>query len=371
MRLFRFLIVVLLLPAMASAESAPSTAESAAQKSESEIIFQTLKGQDLIFARRYGQAMEIFDALKRDYPDSPAGDFGTMAALEIEMLEREDFHRESEFLAAAKEAKRKIGLVMGSRDPGKWNLFLAGSILGLDGFFKARKGKWLDSYTDGSKSRQIFRRVKEMDPSFVDADFGLGMYIYWRSVFSRDLWFLRMIPDKRAEGIAIVEKVASEGRFAKEMAGVNLAVMYIEEKRYEDARQILSQYVARYPSNVIFRTMLGKTFGALKRYAEGIAQFRAILKEEPSMSKPHYFIGALSVLSGDKARFDEAERELRSFIEGEKGKYWPASAHYWLGKLAEARGNAELAKQEYGIALALNPDVIEAQKRMRALGGGL
>lgn len=350
--------------------AAPSAGIEGAGQQEA-MLARALDGQGLIFARRYGDAIALFEGLRRDYPESPAGDFGIMAALEIQMLEREDFHLEREFLDAAREGKRKVGLTLARYDPSAWDLFLAGSLIGLDGFFKARKGKWLDAYTEGTKSRQIFRRVKEIAPAFVDADFGLGMYIYWRSAFSRDLWFLKMFPDRRREGMEIVERVANEGRFSRDLARVNLAVMYMEEKRFKDAEQILAAYVERYPTNVILRTMLGKALAALKRYDEALEQFRAILAVDPTLKKPHYFLGAIAVQSGVAGRHDMAEKELKSFIAMEGGKYWRAAAHYWLGRLAEATGDGVKAKEEYETAVRLNPKAIEAQKRIRALGGGI
>ncbi|MFH0800126.1 MAG: tetratricopeptide repeat protein [Pseudomonadota bacterium] len=365
MRRFLFPIMAVILCSLLS----PAVVRGEAE--EGDVVSQATRGQEMIFARRYDDAMKLFEGLKRDYPDSPAGDFGVMAALEIEMLEREDFHREAEFLKAAKEGRDKATLVQSRYNPGTWDLFLSGSLMGLEGFFKARKGKWWDAYVAGTKSRQIFRRVKELDPSFVDADFGLGMYIYWRSVFAHDLTFLKMLPDRRKEGIEIVERVAEHGRFAKDLARMNLAVMYVEEGRFAEAQKICAEYVARFPSNVILRTILGKTLIALKRYDEAIAQFKAILSIDSSLKKPHYFIGAAEVLSGDPSRFAEAAHELRGFLGMESGRYWPASTHYWLGKLAEAKGDAAQARIEYDLAIALNPKAVEAQKRLRALGGGL
>lgn len=367
MKFFRFftIIAALLIPSLVciAIDQQPATSD--------EVVNRLLDGQQEIFERDYDGAMAVFESLRSGYPDSPAGDFGKMAVFEMRMLEREDFHLEKEFLAAAKEGTAKANAVLRLYHPNEWDLFLAGSLIGLDGFFKARKGNWWDAYVAGGKSRQIFRRVKEMDPSFTDADFGLGMYVFWRSVFAKDLWFLRMFPDRRQEGVGIVEKVAKDGRVVKDIARSNLAIMYMEMGRFPDAKKLLDEYTIRYPKNVILRNLLGKACLSLNLYAEAINQFRAILSVDPSFTKPHYFIGAAYVKIRDPKYFGEAEKELRLFLEKDKTKYWQASAHYWLGNLEEARGNSAKAKEEYEAAVKINPKAIEAQKKVRALGGGV
>lgn len=377
MRLFRILsctlAVSILLAAYAlpTAAAEPRTIRYGAEREE-ELISRTLKGQEALFARSYDNAWSIFGDIVRDWPDSPAGYFGQMAVLEIKMLEREDFHLEEEYKRVARVGAQKVGQLLQRYSPTSWDLFLAGSLLGLDGFFNARKGQWWDAYVKGTKSRQIFRRVKQMDHSFVDADFGLGMYLYWRSVFAKELSFLKVfIPDRRAEGISIVEHVARDGRMAKDLSHVNLGIMYMEEKRWDSAQKVFGEYVTRYPNNVILRMMLGKAFLGDKKYDGAIDQFRTIISIDPQLNKPHYFLGAALVLKGDQKGLAEAQAELTRFLAQQGGKYWPSFAHYWLGRLAEVRGEKERAKQEYGKALELNPKIGDAMTRVRAMGAGM
>lgn len=338
---------------------------------EKEIVERALKGQEAILARDYPEAMKLFDALDRDFPESPAGTFGKMAVYEMRMFEREDFHLRKEFLVESKKGVKIVKRVLQKYHPSTWDLFLSGSLLGLNGFYKARHDKWWDAYTQGGKSRQIFRRVKKMDPSFIDADFGLGMYLYWRSVFTRDLWFLKMFPDKRDEGIAIVENVAKNGRFAKELARINLGIMYFEEKRFKDAGKILSDFVAQYPNNIIIRKLYGKVLISKKRYGAAVGQFEKILEIDPVLKKPHFFIGAALVLKKDPAQYGHAENELKEFLRIQKGNYWPAHAHFWLGRLAEQQGNREVADREFKQAMKKYPKIEGAVRKARGMGGGI
>ena len=348
-----------------------SSAFGSNAEDEKIIKSRLLEGQEHVFARNYDAAMKIFLEVKKDFPESPGGCFGEMAVYEVRMLEREDFHLQNQFLKAAKEGRKRVNKILQKYDPSAWELFISGALLGLDGFFKARKDQWWDAYVDGGKSRQLFRHVKKIDPAYIDADFGLGMYLYWRSVFTRDLWFLRFFPDKRKEGIAIVKRVAEKGHFSKELAKANLAIAYFEEKEYKKARPILDHFVKRYPNNVILRRLLGKVFAATKQYDAALEQFRAIRAIDPTFKKPYYFIGAILVLKKNPERYPEAEEKLRHFLKIQGGKYWPASAHYWLGRLEEQRGNKEAARREYEAAIKLYPKIRDAMKRVRGMGGAV
>ncbi|MBT3182770.1 MAG: tetratricopeptide repeat protein [Deltaproteobacteria bacterium] len=349
----------------------PSLTFSAEKNSQAELKAQLMMGQNLIFARDYSEALKIFKKAQKEYPDSPGGYFGEMAVYEIQMLEREDLRLANKLEAVSVKGKEVVGKVLQRYDPTPWDLFISGALYGLDGFFKARKGMWWEAYVSGNKSRQLFRHVKKIDPKYVDADFGLGMYLYWRSVFIKDLWFLKFFPDKKAEGIAIVEGVAKNGHFSKEMAKMNLGIIYYEEKQYDDAARIFKKYVEQYPDNVVIRRLYGKVLVSQKKYVDAIKQFQTMLDVAPSLKKPHYFIGATLIIEGDKKNFPKAEKELRIFIKDQDGTYWPASAHYWLGRMREKEGNKEAAKKEYEEAYKLNPKIEDALKRARAMGGGL
>jgi len=336
-----------------------------------EIVWLALEGQKRIFERSYDDAFSLFKNVEEQYPMSALGFFGQMAVLEVRMLEKEDFHLESEILEVARRGEAVVGKIMQLYNPSDTDLFFAGGLVGLEGFFKARKGQWWAAYTRGNISRQIFNSILKRNPDFIDATFGLGMYTYWRSVFTKEIKFLPFFADKRAEGIAVVERVAREGNLARDMAKVNLGVIYFEEKRYADAIRVFEDFTKRFPKNVILHQLLGRVCLADKKYGRAVEEFKKVLSLDALNSKAHYFIGTSIVLEGNKERLPEAEKELKGFLDSAKDRLWRSYALYWLGMLNEKMGNADNAKNYYAQAVELNHGLKSAKMKLRGLGGGI
>lgn len=348
-----------------------STVPAFAFDQSEELLWLALEGQRRIFARDYQGADSLFKNVEQEYPASALGYFGQMAVLEIRMLEREDFHLENEFMAVAKRGEDVVGRIMQRYHPTNLDLFFAAGVLGLEGFFKARKGQWWGAYTKGNESKQIFNRILKGNPDFVDAELGLGMYTYWRSVFTNEIKILPFFADKRAEGIATVEKVARDGNLARELAHVNLGIIYFEEKRYADAERVLEGYAKRFPKNIVVHNLLGRVYLSQKKYGPAISEFKKILAVDPGNRRAHYLIGMTIVVEGNKEMFAEAENELQGFLKGETDRLWRSYALYWLGMLYEKQGNKDSAKKYYEDAIALNGGLKSAKLKLRGLGGGI
>ena len=330
---------------------------------------KTIEGQDLIFSGNYDKAISLFQKVQKEYPESPAGFFGEAAVYEVIMLEDENFKYDSTVRDVVDRGIKVAKHVEAKSKPNLFNLFVAGSLYGLDGFFKARKYEWLAAYTRGVKSRQIFRRVKKLDPSFVDADFGDGMYLFWRSVYTKDLWFLKLFPDKRKEGIDLVSNVASNGRYSRDLAKINLGIMYFQEKKYSKAIEIFKYYSDRYPKNTLIHLLLGKVLLASNQYSKSRDEFKKVLSLKPKSKKPHYFIGLSYLLQ--KKELNVALNEFDIFLKLKPDQLWRSYSYYWKGRIFEIQGKKAEAKIEYEKAIELNKGLKKAKFRLQALGGGI
>lgn len=346
-------------------------AASEQESTQEKIAAQLIVGERLLFARDYDAASTHFQALLRDYPKSPAGYFGLMALNEVKMLEKDDFAYLDEFMHYAKLGDKAISQLMQNYKQHNWELMFSGALIGLEGFLEARRRDWIGAYTLGTKSRQIFARIQKKDPTFADADFGMGMYLYWRSVFAKDLWFVPFVPDKRAEGIALIERVAKEGVVAKDLARIVLSIVHLEEGRYKKGEDFILPFVQSYPDNILFRNIYGKILISAKQYEKAFSQFEHILHVEPKARKALYFSGVSLVLLGNPSQYEKAHNLLERFLLSRPGDEWASYAYYWKGRLAEREKKNEEAKLFYDQAINVNSKLKGAQFRLRALGSGL
>lgn len=343
-----------------------------ASEDENIISNALFEGQELGFSRNYPDALKLFRGLKSDYPASPAGYLGEILIYQIMMLEQEDMRFKSEFYKALEEGKKVYREVMVMPRPSSLDLMLAGGIIGLEGMQAAREQRWWHAYTRGTVARQIFNRIKKNDPSYIDADIGRGLYIYWRSVFTRLIKTLSIfISDKRDEGRKIVEEVAQNGNLAKKFAEVNLGIIAYEEKKYGDALKVFSELVAKYPKNVIIRNFRGRTFLAMKKFDLAVLDFKAALKVDKDLIRFHYMTGLALYQKADKKEFRKAIDEFTLAIEKEVSSNWKSYSYYWIGRIYEDLNDKALAIENYNKAYALNKGIENAKFRLHALGSGI
>ncbi|PIR25437.1 MAG: hypothetical protein COX62_01885 [Deltaproteobacteria bacterium CG_4_10_14_0_2_um_filter_43_8] len=349
----------------------PSYAASEKEVIQEKIAAKLVQGERLLFAREYEAAFQHFQALSTAYPSSPAGAFGLMALNEVKMLEKDNFAYLDEFMKYAKMGDKIISQLMQNYKQSNWELMFSGSLIGLEGFFEARRRDWIGAYTLGTKSRQIFARIQKNDPQFADADFGMGMYLYWRSVFAKDLWFVPFVPDKRAEGIALIERVVKEGVVAKDLARIVLAIINLEEGNDKKGEEAILPFVQSYPDNILFRNIYGKILISAKQYEKAFSQFEHILRIEPQAKKSLYFSAVSLVLLQNPQRYEDAHILLERFLLSHPNDEWSSYAYYWKGRLAENEKKMDEAKLYYNQAVSLNSKLKGARFRLRALGSGL
>jgi tetratricopeptide (TPR) repeat protein len=146
-------------------------------------------------------------------------------------------------------------------------LYALGVSYGLRGNYNfAVRKAYLDALHDIGCARKFHNRVTRLDPSMVDAQLTQGVYEYvvgslpfgWKM-----LGLMGGLQGSRARGIAMLNRVASEGSTNRIDASIFLAAIYRREHRSADAICILKPLVALLPRNYLLRLELAEMYGDL------------------------------------------------------------------------------------------------------------
>lgn len=295
-----------------------------------DIISDAEKGEELLFARNYDEGIKVFEQIEKDYPESPTGSFGQMAAWQVRMFENQDFRFREEFESAEKRFEASVWKML-KNYPCSWDLFVAGAGYGMRGFYYARDGKWFRALGSAVRAVQILKRLLWSDKDFVDAELGVGMYEYWRSVMTKSIHFLPFFGDHRKDGIEKIQKVADAGKFAAPLAEANLGFIYAQEKDFSKARVIVDKYLKKYPNNIILRQLSGNIFYDIKDYPNAIKEFKKILAIDSAMTKTYFKLGR--IYSRMPGHATEAIIYFNEFIKTNPEKVWGDAARKSIKQL--------------------------------------
>lgn len=138
---------------------------------------------------------------------------------------------------------------------------------------------------EGVRGREHLLRALALDPTLYDADLGLGLYNYYvdtLSTIARLLRFFMGIPGgTKEEGIRQLRQAMEHGQLTPAEARFYLAInLHNYDQKYEDALQVLTPLVEKYPENPIFLLARGDLYGKLGRKALAIADYHAAEKAQ-------------------------------------------------------------------------------------------
>jgi tetratricopeptide (TPR) repeat protein len=283
------------------------------------------------------------------------------------MFENEDKRFANEYRAIEEKADRVMMRLLKSKDILDTDLLLCGAAYGMRGFFAVHEDEYFKALSLGLHALHILKRLKFKNPAFVDSDLGIGMYEYWRSVFTNRYWFLPFFPDRRKEGIKKIRRVVDSGLYTKELAVSNLIFVLYNEQQYKEAEQQARVMLQKYPNNIVLRMLLGRTLFFEKRYEESIAELEKVLKVDPSITKAYYVMA----FPYFKMKNIKKSRELmeRFLATNPTEDVYKSSAYYWLGRADEEEKKSAAAIKNYEISYELYKKDNDAKRRCLKLKG--
>jgi hypothetical protein len=366
-------------------------------------------GVEALYNLDYEGARKQFKEIARLFPDYPAGPQFLATCLWIETLyenrrlqsslyDTHSFYSDKEdkvdpriidqFRTWTREAKRltEARRKLAPRDPDV--LYYLGSIQGLKASFEeAVERRHFAALRDGSDAVDYHRDVIRLDPSYHDAEITIGLYDYVVGSLplpAKILAGIGGIRGSKKRGLATLERVAKEGKFAADDAKSLLIVLYGREKRFAEAATIARDLGTRYPRNYLFRLEAADALvseAAKQREAnhadatsaaetEAFATFEALLRDRAvrdtaarALDLIHFKYGEALMTAG---QLERAAKEFLAAAEVKGAEQGLATmAHLYAAHALDLAGKRNDALSQYRMVLS-RPDVYDAHEEAQA-----
>ncbi|MBC7908928.1 MAG: hypothetical protein H7Y30_00400 [Pyrinomonadaceae bacterium] len=296
----------------------------------------------------YETARKNFKEIARLFPEHPAGPQFLAAVLWAEQLNESRrlqaslYNSESFFKAAEDKpdpktveqfralTRQAVQLAKARLKRNKQDieaLYFLGATEGLKAAFAtAVERRFMAALGDGSNSVDRHREVIKLDPNFHDAELTIGLYDYIVGGLPLPVKVFASIAGVRGSkrrGLETLQRVAKEGRWARDDAKALLIVLLKREKRYADALAFSRELAEKYPRNYLFKLESADaliTQAAMEREAnhaaaangaerEALVIFESLLKDRAtrdtaarSLDLIHYRYGEALFVAGQPER---------------------------------------------------------------------
>jgi len=407
-RKLKSLIVLVLLLVMVAARAQQPETNAPGPTDNAKLDSLRKSGVEALYNLDYEQAQKDFKEIVRLYPNHPAGPQLLAARVWIKTLyesrrlqsslySSESFYSSgddkvdpkiiSEFRNLTREAKRLADLRLKKNPKDVEALYWLGAEEGLKASFEeAVERRHYAALRDGNDSVDHHREVLKIDPNFTDVGITIGLYEYAVGSLPLPIKVMAGITGFRGskkKGLAMIERVASEGNWARDDARTLLIVLYTREKRYAEALAHARELTVKYPRNYLFRLEAADALvsqaeverknknidAAVKAEREAFATFENLLHDRSlrdpvsrALALVHLKYGEVLLTAGEEER---AAREFLAATKVERAE--PAlvtMAHLYAARAFDLAGKRDDALSQYREVLT-RPDIYAAHEEAK------
>jgi len=184
-------------------------------------------------------------------------------------------------------------------------LYFLGAAEGLEAAFAGGvERKFMAAFRAGRDAVDHHRDVLKLAPDFHDAELTIGLqnYIIGALPLPTKMLVATMgVRGSKKRGLEALERVAAEGKWARDVANVLLIDLYKREKRWKDSIRTARQLSEKYPRNYLFKLQIADAL---------TSQIVALKKAKtPVAAEEKELQDIFASLSRDKS-LDSATREL-------------------------------------------------------------
>lgn len=404
-----FLSVMVVLFAATAGARAQQTVSPWLTETE-RVRFESLRksGLEALYNIDYDKAYRDFKEIATLYPNHPGGPQLLAARLWIKTLyesrrlqsslySSESFYTNGddkvdpkiidEFRSLTREAKRLADAKL-KQDPKNIEAldFLANTEGLKASFEEAVERRHFAALRDGNDAVDHHREILKMDPKYVDAQLTIGLYEYVVGSLPLPIKLLAGVTGYRGSkkrGLAMLEQVAKEGRWAQDDAKTVLVLLYTREKRFDDVLAITRELSVKYPRNYLFRLETADALvaiaevkrkekdpaGAVQSEKEAFATFDELLRDRNvrdaavnAFDLIHFKYGEVLLTAGQN---DRAAKEFLATTKVDNAEPGLVTmAHLFAARAFDVSGKRDEAVAQYKEVLT-RPNVYDAHDEAR------
>jgi tetratricopeptide (TPR) repeat protein len=400
----RYFVVLVLL--LGVALSAPAQQPSSPWLTDAERArFEELRrsGLEALYNIDYDKAQRDFKEIVQLLPNHPGG-YQLLAArlwiktlyesrrLQGSLYSSESFYSSgddkvdpkivSEFRNFTRQAKRLAEAKLKQEPKNIEALdFLANTEGLMAAFEEAVERRHFAALRDGNDAVNRHREVLKLDPKYIDAQITIGLYEYVVGSLPLPVKILAGATGYRGSkkrGLAMLEQVAREGRWAQDDAKSVLVLLYRREKRFEDLLKVARDLSAKYPRNYLLRLETADALvslagvkrkandlaGATQAEKEAFETFDELLRDKNmrdtaarALDLIHFKYGEVLMAAG---HHDRAAKEFLAATRVDRAEPGLITmAHLYAARSYDAVGKRDQALSQYKEVLS-RPNIYDA-----------
>lgn len=337
-----------------------------------DVMQYATEGINGVYSLDFDTAQTNIEKVFSEYPDHPFAHFGNAmiawSRYEYEYELSDDRQREvfEQILDdAITGIKRWI-----KQYPDDPNGYMGiGALYGLRAMFSMRNRSWITAYFSGRKAIKNLEKSLELDPTYYDAYFGLGIYQYYAGTLPSVIKILAKIvaikgdPD---EGVAQLNLARKKAHFTSDSAKLILIEVqntrtgkyYAPQKSLEYIRELR----AKYPKNPLMHYVEIICLYETANYDEVTVQAEEFLKRigKDPFYKDIYIsraYTALGTVQMQKGNFEQARalfEKGKEAIQHQEPSRWGVWNEVRLGQVYEVLGEREKAMKQYKDVLSFD-----------------
>jgi len=258
------------------------------------------QGLDLLMNGDPDRAIEVFNRIQAQEPDSPFGDLLAADALwwkiylttsnlvdpdVFDVVYSNSSPYDAAFEALVDKTIRKAADQIHLGRNVARNQLYEGLAYALRARYHGLRDEDLATARAGKKMRALLIAASQDDPSLIDADAGLGLYNYFvdtlPTIIKMLKFFIGLPGGSREVGLQQLQNAATHGDLVRAEAKFYLAKDFSRpsEQQYAASLRLFQELSKEYPRNSLWRLLMGSLEARLGRAAEADAVYRAVLEK--------------------------------------------------------------------------------------------